>query len=365
MGCNCVTPPGAAVPRPRYEPTLANQPLTFAVSYDNTAAASTFLAPTGVAAPQIWLHDNDGETWQPVEDLLDQSDSFNGFVPEIEWDNTVHLRFGDGTYGASPAPGLSFTANYRTGNGTSGNVAREALAHVLLAGQAVVGVRNPLAAAGGVDPETMLRISRYAPYSFQTQLRCVTAADYGTMAKALPGVQQALGTIRWTGSWYTAFVSVDPSAAWTASLGKSVKTSLNGLRMMGTDLVVEQADLVGLNIGLSVCVAAGYFQGDVYAALWKVLVTGDACAGITGLLSTKNFTFGSAVYSSPFIAAAQSVVGVVSVTLTAFARMDSPPPANTVPPALLTFGPQEIPCCQNDPNHLDRGLLSISLDGGK
>jgi hypothetical protein len=71
------------------------------------------------------------------------------------------------------------------------------------------------------------------------------------------------------------------------------------------------------------------------------------------------------VYASPFIAAAQRVQGVVSVRLTAFARMDSPPPAGAAPPIKLTMSPFEIPCCDNDPNHLDRGWLTLSLDGGK
>jgi hypothetical protein len=79
--------------------------------------------------------------------------------------------------------------------------------------------------------------------------------------------------------------------------------------MMGVDVVVEQAKFVGLKIGLTICVAANFFQGDVYAALWQILVTGDACAGTAGLLNAANFTFGATVYSSPIIAAAQSVPG--------------------------------------------------------
>jgi hypothetical protein len=29
------------------------------------------------------------------------------------------------------------------------------------------------------------------------------------------------------------------------------------------------------------------------------------------------------------------------------------------------MGASEIPCCDNDPNHLDRGRLVLALDGGK
>jgi hypothetical protein len=366
IGCNCSTLPGAAVVRPRYEPPLANLPLTFALPFDDTAPASTFLAtPTTSGAPQVWLDSDDGAKWIAVEDLIEETSTFNGFIPEIDTNGIANLRFGDGTYGASPDPGLGFIATYRTGNGTSGNVGHDSLAHVLLNQPAIIRVRNPLAAAGGVDPETPLHIQQYAPFSFETQLRCVTAADYTAMADTLPGVEQALGTLRWTGSWYTAFVSVEPLTAWSKALRKSIKQSLNVMRMMGTDLKVEQADMVGLAIGLTICVAPNFFEGDVYAALWQVLVTGDACTGTPGLLSSENFQFGATVYASPFIAAAQGVAGVVSVQMTTFARQDSLPPQGTPVPVFLQMQPLEIPCCNNDPNNLDLGLLTLTLDGGK
>jgi hypothetical protein len=373
VGCNCSSVAGAAVPQPRFEPVLANQPLTFAVPYalDVPAAqlpsASSFLAPDiSAAVSQISVASNDGQSWQPVEDLLSEGSEFCGFILEIEWDGTAHLRFGDGVYGAAPESGVVFSATYRTGNGAAGNIGRDALAHILMPGSAgIIGVRNPLAAAGGVDPETMQHIVQVAPFAFQSQMRCVTAADYGAQAAKLPGVSQAQGTLRWTGSWYSAFVSVDPSGAWTPALESEVTSDLNMLRMMGTDLVLEQAIFVGLNIGLEICVMPGFFRGDVYAALWKLLVGGDSCSGTPGLLNQANFQFGQAVFASPILAAAQSVPGVGSVTLVTFERMDQPQPANATPPPQLLMGAVEIPCCDNDPNHADRGSLTLTMDGGK
>ncbi|HTX77636.1 MAG TPA: hypothetical protein VMD29_15610 [Terracidiphilus sp.] len=373
VGCNCSSVAGAAVVRPRFEPVLANQPLTFAVPYNldvpvaQLPSASSFLTPdVSTAVPQISVQSNDGQTWTPVEDLLSEDAEFYGFIPEIEWDGTAHLRFGDGTYGAAPESGVVFSANYRTGNGAAGNIGRDTLAHILMAGSAgIIGVRNPLAAAGGVDPETMQHIVQVAPFAFQSQARCVTAADYGAQAALLSGVSQAQGTIRWTGSWYSAFVSIDPSTAWTSTLASEVTSSLNMLRMMGTDLVLEQAIFVGLNIGLEVCVMPGFFRGDVYAALWKLLVSGDSCAGTPGLLNQANFQFGQTVFASPILAAAQSIPGVGAVTLVTFERMDRPQPANATPPAQLLMGAVEIPCCDNDPNHADRGSLTLTMDGGK
>lgn len=373
VGCNCTTVSGAAVPRPYFEPVLANQPLTFAVPYKTDVplaqlpSASSFLSPdTSTAVAKIHVKSDDGQKWQAVEDLLSQTGEFNGFIPEIEWDGTAHLRFGDGTYGAAPESGVSFFATYRTGNGSAGNVGREALAHILMPGAGfITGVRNPIAAAGGVDPESMQHIVQVAPFAFQSQVRCVTAADYGTQAAQLAGISQAQGTLRWTGSWYTAFVSVDPVASWTPSLASEVKSGLDRLRMMGVDLIAEQAIFVGLNVGLDICVMPGFFRGDVFQALWKLLVTGDSCSGTKGLLNAANFQFGQTVYASPILAAAQSVTGVASVTLATFERMDQPTPPNQQPPTQLLMGSVEIPCCNNDPDHADRGSLTLNLDGGK
>ena len=370
IGCNCTDNAGAATPQAYFRPKLQNEPLTFAVAFDPSLPASNFLAPdVTTATPQIKLHSDDGSTWVPVEDLLEENNEFTGFIPEIEFDSSAHLRFGDDTYGAAPQPSVAFTATYRVGNGSAGNVGRDALAHVIFPGLAISGVRNPIAASGGTDPETMEHIRQVAPYQFQSQLRCVTAQDYGDKAANLAGVAAARGTMRWTGSWYTAFVSVEPKAgqgaALSSNLVKTVKKDLNKLRMMGVDLAVEAAHLVGLRIGLSVCVAPNYFDGDVYAALWKVLVTGDSCTGTLGLLSPANFQFGETVYASRIVQVAQSVTGVVAVSVVTFERMDSPTPKSVAPPNKLTMGPLEIPRCDNDSNHADRGLLVLTLDGGK
>jgi hypothetical protein len=460
VGCNCSTVTGAAAPRPRFEPVLANQPLTFAVPFYPTVSvtsvtltgtvaqitavntcvagevgifagltggdcvflngqlltvlstglttsvfqvpftgvaggpyaqksgtfsplsaqqaanpplllppsASSFLAPdTSTATPQITVASDDGNNWGPVEDLLSEvqgSQGFTSFIPEIEWDGTAHLRFGDGTYGAAPNAGANFTATYRTGNGSAGNVGREALAHCLFQGPGITGVRNPLAAAGGVDAETMQHIVQVAPFAFQSQMRCVTAADYGAIAATLPGVSEAQGTLRWTGSWYSAFVSIDPTVPGT-DLTSEVETSLEMLRMMGTDLVVEKAIFVGIRIELEICVSPSFFPADVYAAVWKLLVTGDSCTGTPGMLNAANFQFGQTVYASPIFAAAQQVIGVAAVTLLTFERMDRPTPAGTAPPTQLLMGATEIPRCDNDPNHADHGLLVLTMDGGK
>jgi len=136
------------------------------------------------------------------------------------------------------------------------------------------------------------------------------------------------------------------------------------LRMMGTDIAVEGAVIVGLQIAMEICVDPGHFQGDVYQALMRVFITGDQCEGGSGLLNAANFTFGQTVYASPLLAAAQAVPGVRSASLTVFTRMDAPW-VNGVAQGFLTMGRLDIPRCDNDPDHLDHGTFTLHMDGGK
>jgi hypothetical protein len=379
-GCTCGTTAPPPAPVPRYHPQLNNAPLTFSPKFygfspatNGLASAAAFLDPDpNQATPQITLESSDAISWGPLPDLLSSDDNDPVFVVEVERDGTAFLRFGDNQYGEAPEAGLTFTANYRVGNGSIGNIGRDTLGHVLIGPTfpsppgTITVVRNPLAATSGVDPETMNHIVQYAPFSYQSQLRCVTENDYGNAAAQLPGIHEGRGTLRWTGSWYTAFVSIDPVATITTALVKETTSSLNLLRMMGTDLSVEGAELVGLRIEMEICVDPDHFQGDVYEALMHLFIAGNRCNGQPGLLNAANFSFGETVYASPLIAAAQSVEGVLAATLTTFARMDAPAGApDGLATGYLTMGRLEIPRCDNDPNHLDHGIFVLHMDGGK
>ncbi len=379
-GCTCGTRSVLRAPVPRYHPELASAPITSCPKFEGffhqnkgSSSASAFLAPDPKQAnPQIGLRSSDGTSWTPLADLLSSSDTDPVFTIEVERDGTAFLRFGDSQYGQAPATGVDFTATYRVGNGAVGNIGRDTLGHLIIGPQfpsppgTIVSVRNPLPASGGVDPEGMNHIVQCAPFSYSTQLRCVTEDDYGASVSAFPGIRKARGTLRWTGSWYTAFVSVDPVATITTTLVTEARSSLNLLRMMGTDLSVEAAKLVGLRLVMEICVLPDHFQGDVFEALMKVFIAGDRCNGQPGLLNSANFTFGETVYASPFIAAAQAVEGVRAATLTSFARLDAPIGSpDGLATGSLTMGRLEIPLCDNDPNHLDRGTFVLHMDGGK
>ena len=132
------------------------------------------------------------------------------FVVEVESDGTATVRFGDDVKARHPDTGTVFTASYRIGNGTAGNVGADSLANVAVAHALIQACRNPLPAAGGTDPETNDQIRRRAPQAFLTQERAVTMADYEAVTEMNSQVDRAVATLRWTGSWYTVFIAVEP-----------------------------------------------------------------------------------------------------------------------------------------------------------
>ena len=366
VSCTCGGSSAVTAPRARYFPALAKSPLTFAADYDPATAASTFLTTTAIAQPQLYVRDDLQRPWTVLEDLLSAHEADMAVVPEIERDSTAYLRFGDGEYGMAASAVASFQAYYRVGNGTAGNIGRDTLAHIVMSKPGIRSLRNPLPAQGGRDAETMEHIRQRAPFAFRSQQRAVTEDDYGTQAQTDPAIREARGTLRWTGSWYTAFVSIDPAAGQTdsAALAKATKARLNLLRMAGVDLEVEGAVIVGLRIEMDICVDPEHFRGDVYQAVMRLFVTGDLCSGQRGILNPEDFTFGQTIYASPFLAAAQSVAGVTSATLTAFQRMDDPTFDGTAQ-GFLTMHRLEIARCDNDPDRLDHGIFVLHMDSGR
>src|SRR4030095_769515 len=117
--------------------------------------------------------------WTPRRDLLASSGTEAEFVVEVENDGRAVLRFGDDEHGLRPNEETSFSATYRVGNGTAGNVGAEAIAHVVIGVSGVITrVINLMPAAGGIDPEEIEAARRDAPQAFRTQERAGTAADY-------------------------------------------------------------------------------------------------------------------------------------------------------------------------------------------
>ena len=306
--------------------------------------------------------------WHAQRDLLNSAADATDFVAEIDDGGGAQLRFGDDEHGERPDSATAFSATYRVGNGVAGNVGADSIFHIV--GQPgdiahVLALRNPVAAAGGVDPESADSVRRNAPQAFRTQERAVTTDDYATVVERDPQVQRAAATLRWTGSWYTVFITPDPLAGVDpAQLRADLPPLVDRYRMAGHDLEFNDPHYVSLEIELHVCVKDDYFRSDVRQSLLQLFSNRVLADGSRGLFHPDNFTFGQTVYLSPLYAAAHQVPGVASAQVTTFQRQGTNDPSYLLN-GELPLGRLEIARLDNDPNLPEHGVLRLVLDGGK
>lgn len=364
--------PVAGEEMPPETPQLARSPLAYVVPppSDDTPATATLLGlEPRLAAPAIELTGTFltiDTVWKPAADLFASSRIDPHFVVEREGDFSAAIRFGDNRHGKRPEAGTSFMADYRLGGGTAGNVGAESITHVVTNNPSIIGVINPLPAAGGVEPESPQEVRRDAPHAFLVQERAVTPADYSEMAQRMGAVQSAETTMRWTGSWHTVFVSADRlgGAAVDPSFGSDLRTWLEKYRMAGYDLEVDVPVFVPLEIDLLVCVEARSLRSEVAALAGRALGTGVASDGRRGLFHPDRLTFGSSVYLSSVYASLHAITGVESVSVRTFQRLGQPHTSGLTS-GVLEMQRLEIARLDNDPNFADRGLLTIRTGGGR
>jgi hypothetical protein len=369
-----------AVPDPALEPfrpALQRSPVTHAVPLPMGFATGPAALLSGYqpadAVPVVTLLSgvllSDVQTWSPVPDLLANGRFDRAFVAEVDEDGQAILRFGDDENGRAPVKDDPFTATYRAGNGAAGNVGAGALAQVAFAAGQAMGietVRNPLPAAGGVEPQSLEEARQYAPQAFRVQLRAVNEADYAAVAQRHPEVQRAAATFRWTGSWYTVFLTVDRlgGAKVDAAFAARLRQFMESFRMAGYDLEVNGPTPVPLLLALDVCAKPDYFRGQVLGALLERFSSRLLPDGRRGFFHPDNWTFGQPVYLSRIYAAAAEVEGVASVTVKSFQRWGQPA-GTEIRDGVLPIARLEIAELANDPNFQENGQLQVSMGGGK
>jgi hypothetical protein len=375
--------PAAPVPvPPRFRPPLADGPLTHAggvwiethhqterVAFDPAAPASHALrwdmADVRPGILVVGEFNGEDSEWTPRRTLLNSGADARDFVVEIEDDGEARLRFGDGRLGRRPESGTVFRAAWRVGNGAAGNVGAESIVHIVTH-EDIGAVRNPLPATGGVDPESVASVRRRAPHAFRRQERAVTPADYAEATMRHGGIQNAAATLRWTGSWHTVFITVDPEGGGglTPEFTAPLQRHVDRYRMAGHDFTFRDPRFVPLELALHVCVSADSFRSDVKQALLERLSNRVLRDGRRGLFHPDAFSFGQPVYLSRIYAAAHEVPGVDSVEVTVFRRQYSDDEI-ALSEGRIALDRLEIARLDNDANYPERGMVTLALHGGK
>jgi hypothetical protein len=313
-----------------------------------------------------WLVVPEGQTlnfttfnpWTLRRDLLSSGPLDCDFVVDMEEDRQAYLRFGYGTQGKQPQPGDRFQATYRVGGGELGNVSANTITHIVSAEAAITCVRNPLPASGGSDPESIEEVRDVAPYAFRAQQCCVAEEDYATIAMQHPQVQNAVARLRWLGNRPVVCIYVQRKqgkpvdAAFMAEL----RAFLDAYRLTGHALEIRAPYFIGLRISLCVQLQRYAASNVVGHALVRALSN-----NANGFFFPDNFTFGQPIYQSQLMVAIAAVPGVQQVEIQQFCRFDAPS-ATCV--EVVSPGPLEIVCLDNDETAPSNGILHIHQKGG-
>jgi hypothetical protein len=313
--------------------------------------------------------------WKQVESMLDSDAADSHFVVEIDNTGRAVLRFGDGVAGRAVATGPGSTpldVVYHVGLGPGGNVASDSLAHViepvnLTDFPVVTGVRNPLPGWGGAAPEPLEQVRLTAPAALRQGLeRAVTEADYAEAAERMPEVSHAVATFRWTGSWRTVFLAIDPvgGAELTPQLRQRIATWVGRFVQAGYDLKITDPVYVPLEIEVHVCTADTHFRAQVLQSLLRELGTGQLAGGRPAFFHPDRFTFGQPLYLSQLSATLAAVPGVRSAKIVRLQRFGKAA-NNELESGAVRVGRTEIIRCDNDPNFVERGVLRLRMEGGK
>lgn len=368
--------PGEVAPRPTIKLfTLAAAPVTWLAGQTNPR-------------PEILvLEGADSEPWTWSPSLLDAgateksftldpanyrplgANSDNSVTHDYAGDGGDALRFGDGAFGLNPLPGAHFSVTYRVGAGALGNVASGAIAQIdpiLAAKSGLLSVKNPFAASGGADAQSLLSIKRLAPQAFRAVMeRAVLPQDYAAAAQSLPWVKRAGTSLRWTGSWLTTFTTPEPLASEKIQVADrtSLIALLNRFRMAGTESYVPDPNYISIDLVIEICAKANAFAAQVQQATTTALApVGDNAA--QAFFAVSRFVFGQPLYRSALEAAIQATDGVNGVTSIKYRLRDHARDFAEMGDS-VTVGASQILRCDNDPSRPNNGALLVRVGGGR
>jgi hypothetical protein len=319
-----------------------------------------------------------GQAWPELPTLLDSLPDDPAVRVEIDDLGDATVVFGDGIFGQRPPDLAEIAASYRVGGGTAGNIGADRLT-VLRSSQSVAGwfdsVTNPLPATGGRNLESRDHARRFAPSTFRKPLVAVTTADYQAAAEQFTDplgrkpVQRANAAFRWTGSWLTVFLTIDPRN--TDILSPELRTELldylDTRRLAGYDLDVIKPVYIPVDLAIEFCPKPGFRVPDVEQALLRVLSNADLPNGAKGFFHPNNFSFGDNLYVSRIYEAAMAVPGIEAAHITRLARLHAAQPLRDTDVNLhqgfLRAGPEQILRLDNDRNTPQNGVLHVAPRG--
>lgn len=321
--------------------TLAKSPVTFVPQAG---------APNGAGTTLQVL--DDGVKWKEVPSFYSHGPNERVYVTSRDNNEVMSVTAGDGLTGAPFTTGrANIVANYRYGLGSVGNVIAGAIKNLLDRPVGLKSVINPLAAAGGADPETLDHARSQAPTTVRTFGRIVSLLDFEDAALAYPGIAKARAAWNWDGLEQAVQLTVagDDDTIITGQVLKNLIADLNSRRDPNRKLTVLPHRPVAIIIAAAILVDTGnYVASEVQTSVAQALAA---------YFAFDNVNLGQAVHSSEIYAAIQNVTGVLGADVDTFQykyaadRASHGATSDDRQPVLIFFG-NELPAIEDTVNDI-------------
>ena len=248
----------------------------------------------------------DGRIWEQVGTLRDVGPADSVYAVKITEDGTLELEFGDGQTGRRlPTGSNNVRVRARVGVGLAGNLPAGTLTKITRPHPLVSAVQQPLPAVGGNDRETADSLRKTAPTTLLTLERCVSPADFASLAAAHASIWQARAFVRpslGTRAHRVEVVVVPANGAELGELAQTLATFLQSHALPNVEVTVTR--FVPLPVTLAVTV-----EIDL-AAFEPAVVLRDVRAALYDALSLRRRQLGQPVFLGDIYAVVENVPGV-------------------------------------------------------
>ena len=275
-------------------------------------------AATAVSTLQVRV---DGVLWREVPTFFDRGPEDPVYTARHDDEQNTIVTFGDGVRGARLPSGVkNVIGSYRFGAGEAAPPAAT-IAQLARSVKGLRGVRSPVAATPGKDPDKPEELRTNAPRSALLFGRAVSAADFEALAREQPGVIQARAEWLWIAAQMQAGVAVyyvgDGDAA-------AIAGALRAQADPSVPIEVTRATPIPATVSIGIEADPRYAPDVVAAAVRTHLTTRG-----TGVLSLEQARVGGTFWPSVLFEAAAQVAGAVAVTGLTFTTAGGPAIGNS------------------------------------
>lgn len=247
------------------------------------------------------------DPWTQVEHLADYGPSDAVYELELDENNFVTVKFGDGISGSIPPNLATIKANYTVGGGTIGNISTGLINTVYRvpnltpsessALNGFLSVTNTSVGTGGAEPEDNRSVRANASQAITALNRAVSLQDYSSLALSVGNVGKANAT---SAIWSSVTLYVAPqrnvtdldafpgkdssnssvTPEWTA-IKTAVETFFVGKTLLGSTLTVAPPVYVPVSVSVSFTPALQYSEEQALDEIKSTIVNNYSYAFLT------------------------------------------------------------------------------------